>query len=194
MKSLLNAKIVNFLSISIIFFLFGNVSSQSIPCTNSYGNRKYNGTCQQIDQCIGAALIGNCQNSICCIPDTSQPNLNDKIITKNIFLKVAGNTSRNSALYGFFVQSMQQAQINNQNKAAAYFSTLLGESNFFRDLESKINDPDINADLGNNATGHGLLFRGRGAILVRGRTNYELANSRLKFGEYKDLNATRYSY
>jgi len=154
---------------------------QSIPCTNDYGKIKYNGTCKSVDECTGAAFKGNCQNLICCIPEiTNQPNQADGLITKAIFLKIAGNTTRNAALYGFFVQSLKTANINDQYKAAAYFSTLIGESNFFRELESKVNDQDVNADLGNNASGDGLLYRGRGAILVRGKTNYQLAESKLK--------------
>jgi predicted chitinase len=96
-----------------------------------------------------------------------------------MFLKLAGNTTRNSFLYNYFVESMNRASIANQYRAAAYFATLVGESNFFKDLESKITDPDINIDLGNDATGDGSNFRGRGAILVRGKQNYMLANSRL---------------
>jgi predicted chitinase len=33
--------------------------------------------------------------------------------------------------------------------------------------------------LGNNATGDGSNFRGRGGIWLRGKTNYILANSKL---------------
>ena len=84
-----------------------------------YQNNKFNGSCQKVDLCTGAALKGNCADTtlVCCVPDTNQPNLSDKIITKNMFLKIAGNTTRNSALYGFFAKSMQVAKINDQNKA-----------------------------------------------------------------------------
>jgi predicted chitinase len=176
----------NFYFYFLIPIILSNyLNSQSFPCTNDFGSKKYNGTCKLVEECVGAALQGNCQNTasfnfICCIPDSNQPNLSDKFITKPIFLKVAGNTSRNSALYGFFVQSMQTAKINDQNKAASYFATLLGESNFFRELESKVKDQDFNADLGNNSTNDGSIYRGRGAILVRGKTNYQLAESKLK--------------
>jgi len=173
-------------------------NSQSTSCTNDYGNKKYEGTCKYVDECSNGAAFKSiqCQNQassfICCVPEnTAQPNLKDDIITKPLFLKLSGNTTRNSALYGFFVQSMQTAKINDQYKAAAYFSTLLGESNFFRELESKVNDQDFNADLGNNATNDGLLYRGRGAILVRGKTNYQQVEARLKLNliNYPELGA-----
>jgi predicted chitinase len=55
----------------------------------------------------------------------------------------------------------------------------MGETNYFKELESKVNDPDFNEDLGNNATRDGSNFRGRGGIWLRGKTNYILANSKL---------------
>ena len=61
-----------------------------------------------------------------------------------------------------------------------YLATLIGESNYFRDLESRIIDADFNADFGNNATTDGTVYQGRGAILIRGKNNYALANAQLK--------------
>lgn len=165
----------------ILIILSKNIESQTVPCTNDYGNKKYNGTCKFVEECTGAAFKGNCQNMVCCVADFSNPpGVEDTLTNKTLFLKISGNTARNSALYGFFAQSLKTANINDQYRAAAYLSTLLGESNFFRELESKVSDQDFNADLGNNATNDGSLYRGRGAILIRGKSNYQLAESRLK--------------
>ena len=168
------------LIIFCILILFVSVKSQS--CFNDYGKQKFNGTCSFVDNCEGAALKGNCGNSlICCIKDIENvPNIpENSLIKKSLFLKLVGNTPRNEKLYYFFIRSMESSEIFNQYKVGAYFSTLIGESNYFKDFESKFDDPDFNSDLGNNATGDGTLYRGRGAILVRGKTNYILAQNKL---------------
>ncbi len=162
------------------YCLFSIFKFEDTPCTNEYGSAKHSGICMPVDQCTGAALIGNCTDSICCIEDT--PNSNpypNSIIKKELFLKLAGNTPRNNYLYSYFAEGLELSQINTPYRAAAYFATLLSETNYFRDLESKSNDADINIELGNNQTGDGKLYRGRGAILLKGKTNYILANSKL---------------
>jgi len=164
----------------IILVLHKTIQSQT-DCYNDYGNQRYNGKCKLIDECTGAALKGNCLNTfVCCIPDSQAPNVpENSFINKNLFLKLAGNTLRNAELYNYFAQSLTDSKINNQYKAAAFFSTLVGETNYFKELESKVDDPDFNVDLGNNETSDGSKFRGRGAIWLRGKTNYILANSKL---------------
>ena len=166
-------------SISILV-LCKSVISQS-QCTNNIGT-KHNGTCKSVDDCEGATLTGNCSSpSICCIPDIDPPNIPESSLLKeSLFLKLTGNTVRNKAMYKFFVNSMTQSGVFNQYRVAAYLATLVGESNFFREMESKIVDTDNNADFGNNVAGDGSLYRGRGVILVRGKNNYILANEFLK--------------
>ena len=162
------------------FFLSGSVRSQTIECENDFGKNKYKGECLNVDQCTGAAFLSNCPNSnICCIKDVQLTISENPYITKNIFLKLSGNTPRTNAMYNFFVESMLRANIDNQYKAAAYFSTLADESDYFKELEAKTADSDNNAELGNNAAGDGSNYRGRGAIHLRGKTNYMLANSRI---------------
>ena len=79
------------------------------------------------------------------------------------------------------VYELEIAKINNPLRLSAYLSTLIGESDYFKDLESKVNDNDN--DFGNQNVGDGLLYRGRGAILIRGKDNYILANkSNLNIG------------
>jgi hypothetical protein len=172
---------VVFLCFIIILTLCKTIKSQT-NCNNDYGVERYNGTCKPVDECVGAALKGNCLNSfVCCIPDVqSPPNVpENSFINKRVFLKLVGDTVRNDALYNHFAKSLTDAEIFNQYRAAAYFATLVGETNYFKELESKVDDPDFNADLGNNATADGSIFRGRGGIWLRGKTNYILANAKL---------------
>ena len=176
----------NIIKLSILLLIISianKINSQVITCENEYGKNKIQGECISVDDCAGAALKGNCPNSIsnvvCCIREAALNIAENSLINKKMFLKLAGNTTRNSFLYNYFVESMNRASINNQYRAAAYFANLIGESNYFKDLESKITDPDIISELGNDATGDGSNFRGRGAILVRGKQNYMLANTRL---------------
>ncbi len=174
-------KKVIFLCLIVSLALCKTIKSQT-NCNNDYGLTRYNGTCKSVEECSGAALIGNCLNSfVCCITDIkSPPNITENpLISKKLFLKLFGDTERNAALYNHFAQSLIDAEINNQYRAAAFLATLMGETNYFKELESKVNDPDFNADLGNNATRDGSNFRGRGGIWLRGKTNYILANSKL---------------
>lgn len=156
-----------------------STTSPTIACVARYDSSLV-GECKSVDQCAGAVLRGNCSgSSICCIRDNAKTDTQNSIITKNIFLKLVNNTVRNNALYSYFAESMNLAQINTEYKAAAYFSQLVGESDFFRNLESGLIDSDSDNDLGNNVTGDGTKYQGRGAILLRGKTNYLLANSKI---------------
>ena len=141
------------------------------------------GSCKPIDECAGAALAGNCTTSglTCCIEEISPPlyKPENRIITKEIFLKISGNTLRNQAIYNYFVESMELAEIKNEYQAASYLSQLIGETKYFKSMESLQIESDFTPQLGNNATGDGIKFRGRGSILLRGKRNYELANARI---------------
>ena len=174
-----------FKTLLAIFFicLLNNYVAESQKCFPNFGVNNTLGTCSAVDECRGAALIGTCSKSlICCINDTSSTGSSD-LITRDIFLKVAGNTTRNEWLYGHFVDSLKPILINNNkgeniNRVAAYLSQLLGETDFFRSIESPIKEKDIDTNIGNNKSGDGSLYRGRGAILLRGRLNYRLATDK----------------
>jgi hypothetical protein len=176
------------LFIYIIFLLVISVHLQNENnCFNEYGTKKYVGQCMQVNDCIGAAFRGNCSisSNVCCVKEPSNSTYTpvNPIIKLESFLKLAGNTTRNRALFGYFAESLVISNISNPNRAAVFFATLTGESNYFRELESTINDADDN--FGNTNAGDGLLYRGRGAILVRGKDNYILANkSKLNSGIY----------
>ena len=162
------------------FYLSGLVKTQTFDCENNFGKNKYQGQCVNVNDCAGAALLGNCGNSnVCCIKVPTLTMSEDQIITKNIFLKLVGNTPRTNYIYYYFAESMMIAKIDNQYKAAAYLATLVGESDYFKEFEAKNADSDNNVELGNNAAGDGSNYRGRGAIHLRGKTNYMLAKSRI---------------
>lgn len=171
-----------FFFLILLVQLFATINCQT--CTNKYGSANQ-GECKNVDDCKGAALVGNCTGQqICCIPDpNSPPSVPSGIkLTKQIFLKLVGNTPRNDYLYNFIASAMQSAALFTgsfpNHKTAAFLAQLVGESDYFRNLESKIvNDTDNDTILGNNQAGDGVKFMGRGGILLRGRTNYALANN-----------------
>lgn len=164
----------------INLLLMSNIWAQS--CTSLYGRTKYIGNCLKVSDCTGAALIGNCADStqICCISDSKASKVENILISKKTFLDVFGNNSRNEELYYHFAESMKDAKIDDKYKTAAYLSQVAGETNNFMLLESKNSENDIDSNIGNNQTGDGSLYRGRGGIYLKGRLNYELAANGLK--------------
>ncbi len=87
-------KKVIFLCLIVSLALCKTIKSQT-NCNNDYGLTRYNGTCKSVEECSGAALIGNCLNSNI----TENP-----LISKKLFLKLFGDTERNAALYNHFAQ------------------------------------------------------------------------------------------
>jgi predicted chitinase len=114
----------------------------------------------------------------CCVKDKELPaaaRSAHRLLTKEIFLKIVGDTTRNDAIYHYVVESLSRASIETEYQIAAYLSQLLGETKFFEAIESSVLEKDDNQLIGNNQTGDGRRFRGRGGIMLRGRMNYALA-------------------
>ena len=173
------------ISILLIFCLFHCLNSQIIPCKTNYDNVKYNGTCKLVDECTGAALRGNCQNKeyTCCIRDVDPPNVDENVLlTKEVYFSVVPITSRTVVFYNYLAHSLQNSEINNQLRIAAYLSAMLSVCNLFLDLESNMADSDFNPELGNNSTGDGSLYRARGIFPIKGKINYLNANNSLNLG------------
>ncbi len=141
------------------------------------------GSCISIEHCTGAVIASNncTTNSVCCVDDHHQASAftPNKLLTKEIFLKITGDTTRNHAMYYFVAESLVLAKVETEYQIAAYLSQIFGETNFFKSVESNIVDKDIDPLLGNIQNGDGTKFRGRGGILLRGRDNYALAQKRI---------------
>ncbi len=139
------------------------------------------GLCKNIDECTGAAISGNCTNGLtCCIQDNqhSQPNITNNILTKEIFLNIVGNTTRNNFIYPYIIESLKLADIETPYQISAYLSQVIGETKYFKQLESVSIENDFNIAIGNNGSGDGIKYRGRGGILLKGKDNYERASSK----------------
>lgn len=149
-------------------------------CFSKYDhNKDMIGVCQNVDSCTGAAISGNCSlpNHVCCVPEPVEPieEKSNNIITKARFLKIVGDTIRNRAIYRYFTESLDLAGITTEYQIAAYLSQLISETDYFKKIESTIIENDNNSIIGNNQVNDGTAFRGRGGILLRGRTAYDLA-------------------
>lgn len=171
----------------IVSLVIGYGSCQN--CQNKYGSQKLNGQCTSADDCTGAALVGDCTTPalICCIKDdeTANMSLTHPKLTKEKFLKIAGDNERNKVLYHFFVGSLSLFMVpndpNEEFQIAAYMSQMLGETKYFRKLESGIVEvaPGDDEETRNETE----LYQGRGGILLRGLQTYIRANlSRLSYG------------
>jgi hypothetical protein len=170
-----------YFSLAFCYLLLSVVYSNS--CTSKYGKNKLEGECKPVDDCTGAALAGDCARSddICCIEDKEAPILPENPrFTKSVYEKLVGKTKRNSAIYNYIVESMRLADIDGRFedfKIAAYLATLVGESFYFKNLESRIIDTD-----GQNET-WAEWYQPRGGILLRGRDNYVLANQATNYSK-----------
>lgn len=140
--------------ISVCLFFAFNCVETATSCKGKY-EATLVGECMEIDVCTGAAINGNCpQSQTCCVADVASPDVVENFyLTREIFLKIAGNTTRNSALYAHLVESMNIAEIQTPFQVAAYVSQLIGETDFFRRIESLQSENDFSPTLGNNETG-----------------------------------------
>lgn len=162
---------LNYILLLVLSLIYGADST----CFSSFGKNRLKGTCQFVSDCQGAAFIGDCiYKKLCCIPEKKLITHSNSIITKDLFLKMVGSTPRNEWLYDYFSESMELAEINTNYKAAAYFSQLIDETNKFENLESIYPEYDKDSSIGNDNYDDGSIYRGRGAIYLRGKSNYKL--------------------
>jgi hypothetical protein len=177
-----------------IVLLFQSCFSQTLTpqtTTNQMNNEKcnskyqpfWNGTCMPVANCLGATLTEICKdsNQVCCIndPDSTLVYNPNTLIPQDKYLKLIGDTPRNRHLYPLFLRSLDEAGITKCHQVAAYLSQLKGETSDFKFFEenSKLSSSfDFDSSIGNNAINDGTMYRGRGAILLRGKGNYKNAS------------------
>ncbi len=160
----------------IISLLALTIEKTTAQCKSKYDiSSDMVGECKTVESCTGAAISSDCsQGLICCVPDIKPVYAESSLISLQTFLKIVGDTERNTELYYHFADSLVSAEITNNFQLAAYLSQLIGETNYFKSIESTQTEKDIDPAIGNNKTGDGLIFRGRGGILLRGKNNYFL--------------------
>ena len=132
----------------------------------------------KIEHCTGAIIATNdCSRGFsCCVEDKklAKSFSEHKILTRDKFLKLVGNTTRNLAMYNYVVESIGLAGIETEYQVAAYLSNLMGETKLFTAIESTVRLKDIDPAIGNNQTGDGTKYRGRGGIQLKGREGRSL--------------------
>ena len=170
------------------------INIREIACSNSTNEpvtvcqtaSSLSGLCSQLDECTGAVFRAPNEcvgQQVCCIDDDVKPSYKENaLFTRDMFLKVVGNTTRSRELYYYLIEAFGYAGIEGEYQIAAFVAQVVGETNFLKGLEAEQVEKDFDGQLGNNQTGDGVKFRGRGAILLRGRSDYFLANSKL-FGK-----------
>ena len=133
------------------------------------------GSCMEIDSCTGAGISsGNCPGSFtCCVPNPSTPPITThKILTKEKFLKIAGNTTRNNVLYSYLVDSMEKANVKSLYEIAAYLSQLMGETKNFRIMESAQLENDFDSAIGNGKNGKCMRMKNKLNCLISKKLIY----------------------
>jgi predicted chitinase len=80
-------------------------------------------------------------------------------------------------------EAMTEFGINTPKRRAAFLAQVAHECQELRHLEEMFSNLDAyenRADLGNTKPGDGKLFKGRGPLMLTGRTNYKAAGKALK--------------
>ena len=149
------------------------------PCSSKYSKNLLTGTCMPVGNCLGGTLTEICRDSslVCCIPDpdSSISIQLSTLVPFNDYLQIIGDTPRNRHLYSFFAKSLNDAGIQKCHQAAVFFAQIRGESNdlkFFEESSRFSASFDLDSSIGNNAVNDGIVYRGRGPLLLRGKGNY----------------------
>jgi putative chitinase len=103
-------------------------------------------------------------------------------ITKNILKSATGATDANADKFLPYVNDiLDKYQINTPARILSFLAQVGHESGGFKYLTELASGSAYEGrkDLGNNQSGDGVKFKGRGAIQVTGRSNYEAVSKAL---------------
>jgi putative chitinase len=151
---------------------------------------KFQGSCVSPSTCTGGIYNNLCPGSQkCCVQDVeSAPWLFWKYVSKTDFRSLFSSVSsdRTDTLYPWFNKALDNIlddkMGNNDCNIIAAFSAQIGHESaglmLFEELASGEAYEGRCSKLGNCQTGDGVRFKGRGAIQITGRSNYQaLSNS-----------------
>lgn len=158
------------------FLIFLTIAQARIAwaqsCTSRYA--KYDGTCVQASACKGALLNNLCPGSLkCCAKQDISTNQN--FVTEYELKSIIGFTNERISYTSRLLKPPTSRFTCNQK--AAFLSQLAHESsNFMLSEEEGSEDYFKKYDnkLGNNQSGDGARFRGRGFIQIAGHNLYPL--------------------
>jgi putative chitinase len=156
---------------------------QSTACTTNIN--KYTGTCVIPSTCTGGIFNNLCPGSKkCCVEDTTSPPwIYWKYVSKEDFKSIFSSVSndRTEALYPWFNSALWDVLDDKMGNPSCHiiaaFAAQVGHESgdlmLFEELASGEAYEGRCSKLGNCNPGDGVRFKGRGAIQLTGRFNYQ---------------------